>query len=163
MLKSSLLTAVFGLTVALASPAVVAQTSNTIELENFASSPVMLNDIRSKRSRTSSAGVAEQLAVGAGALAIDLFGGRTETRQQIFDEGQGDFAFAGVDGVGAGALQFRQIAQIRRARQDANAGIHVARRADHLGAVGHAGRVRIRLRRVVMPASISVSGRVASP
>jgi hypothetical protein len=44
----------------------------------------------------------EQLVVGTDALTVDLFGGCAKAQQQILDERERDFTFAGVDGVGAG-------------------------------------------------------------
>ena len=84
--------------------------------------------------------LAEQLAVGACALAVDLFRRGAQPVEQIFDERQRHLALTGIDGVGAGVVQAFEIAQVDGAGQDSDRRIQGPRRANHLGAVGHAGR-----------------------
>src|SRR6476660_5817918 len=81
----------------------------------------------------------DQIAMRPRPFPIDLLRRGAKVVQDIFDEGERNLAFPGVDAVRTGLFQHRDISQIRGPCQHADTRVQRARRTNHFGAVGHAG------------------------
>src|SRR5262245_21827052 len=73
-------------------------------------------------------------------FTIDLLRRGAQSTEDVLDEGKGDLSLAGVDARRTGIVQSRNVPQVRRSREDADARIQLTRRPDDLGAVRHARR-----------------------